>query len=372
MATATIRRRRLALGAVLGLAAAAFTMGAALGDGEGDEQARSAASGLSAAELAGGRIVVGFDGSTAPASVRRMIRAGRVAGVILFADNLPSRASARRLVRGLQNIPRPAGLLDPLLVMTDQEGGLVKRLGGAPAVSAREMGARGPAYGRRQGARTARNLRDVGVNVNLAPVLDVGRPGGTIEETNRAFGRTAAGVAATAVPFALAMEGAGVAATAKHFPGMGAARLNTDFAVERIDLSRRDLRRVDEAPYEAFVEGGGALVMMATAIYPAFSEKPAAFSRELATDELRGRLGFRGVSLTDALESVAVRDFGGAAKAARAGVRAGVDLLLFTQPGAAARAHAALAASLRDRKLRRADFEPTVDRVLRLRRRLGG
>ena len=347
-------------------------MGAALGDGDGEQRPLGAASRLSAAELAGSRIVVGFEGSTVPASVRRMIRTGRLAGVILFADNLPSRTAARRLVRVLQAVPRPPGLRDPLLVMTDQEGGLVKRLGGAPAVSAREMGERGGAYSRRQGARTARNLRDVGVNVNLAPVLDVARAGGVIAETDRAFGSTAARVDATAIPFARSMQRAGVAATAKHFPGLGAARLNTDFAVQRIDLPRRVIRGYDLRPFGRFVSAGGDLVMMSSAIYPAYSERPAAFSRALATRELRGRLGFRGVSVTDALESVAVRDFGGAAKAARAAVRAGVDLLLFTQPEAGAAAHSALVASLRGRDLSRADFEPSVDRVLRLRRRLGG
>lgn len=357
------------LAAGLGLAAAAFTMGAALGDG--DHQAEtSAAERLTPAQLAGSRIVVGFDGPTTPGPVRRMIRSGQVAGVILFADNLPSRAAARHLTRGLEGIPRPPGLRSPLLVMTDQEGGLVKRLGGAPSASAQEMGARGAAYSRRQGRRAAENLRDVGVNVNLAPVLDVARAGGTIAETDRAFGTSAARVNATAIPFARTMQQAGVAATAKHFPGMGAARLNTDFAVQRINLSKRVLRGYDERPFGRFAAAGGDLVMLATAIYPAFSDRPAAFSRQIATQELRGRLGFDGVSITDALDSVAVRDFGGAPRAALAGVRAGTDLLLFTQPGAAAQAHSALLGALRSGRLRRNALEPGVNRVLRLRRGL--
>ena len=124
-----------------------------------------------------------------------MIRDGRVAGVILFAANLPSRASGRRLIAELQSIHRPAGLRDPLLIMVDQEGGLVKRIDGAPAVSAAQMGARGSGFSSEQGRRTAANLRDVGVNVDLAPVLDVARPGGDIAETERGFGSTPARVA---------------------------------------------------------------------------------------------------------------------------------------------------------------------------------
>jgi beta-N-acetylhexosaminidase len=348
----------------------AFALGASLGDGTHPEP--SPAERLSLERLAGQRIVVGFEGARAPAAVRRMIRAGRVAGVILFAGNFPDRASGRRLIRALQAIPRPPGLGAPLLTMVDQEGGLVKRLGGAPTASAREMGERGAGFSHRQGRRTAANLRAVGANVDLAPVLDVARPGGTIAETDRGFGATPEGVAATAVPFAEGLRQGGVAATAKHFPGLGAAGVNTDFAVQRVALSRAELRRVDEAPYRDFVGAGGEMVMLSLAIYPAFSPRPAAFARQIAGAELRGRLGFQGVSITDALNAAAARDFGGPAKSGPAAARAGVDLLLFTDHRAAARAQRALLRHLRSGSLARAGAVASADRVLRLRRRLGG
>lgn len=370
MRTMAVKRRRRIAAAVCVLAAGAFAFGVALG--EDGEPAPGPASQLGAEQLAGQRIVVGFAGAEPPSTVRRMIREGRVAGVILFSDNLPSRAAGRRLIRGLQAIPRSPGLRDPLLVMIDQEGGLVKRLGGAPAASARRMGARGAGFSREQGRRTALNLREVGVNVNLAPVLDVARPGGTIAETDRAFGSTVRWVAVTAVPFAESMQSGGVATAAKHFPGLGAARLNPDFAAERIDLPAAALRRVDEAPYRRFIASGGELVMLSTAIYPAFSQRPAAFARPIATGELRDRLGFEGVSITDALESVAVRDFGGPARAGLAAAEAGVDLLLFTEHEAGARAQRALARHLRSRRLDRPAFEESVERVLALRDGLGG
>jgi beta-N-acetylhexosaminidase len=365
---ATIRRRRMAAGAVCGLAAGAFAFGATLGDGSAPQP--SAASQLTASQLVGQRIVLGFQGAQPPVAVERMIRAGHVAGVILFADNLPGRAVGRRLIRRLQAIPRPPGLSDPLLAMIDQEGGLVKRIDGAPTASARTMGARGAAFSRAQGRRAAANLRNLGVNVDLAPVLDVARTGGTIAETERGFGSTATTVAAAAVPFAAALQAGGVAATAKHFPGLGSARLNTDDAVQRIGLSRPVLRAVDEAPYRAFVAAGGELVMLSTAIYPAFSSEPAAFSRAIATVELRQRLGFDGVSITDALDTVAVRAFGGTAKVARAAAEAGVDLLLYVEADEAARARRALLRALRRGNLSRAAFEESASRVLRLRHRL--
>ena len=301
-----------------------------------------------------------------------MIRAGEVAGVVLFADNLPGRGAGRRLIRRLQAIRRPPGLREPLLAMTDQEGGLVKRIGGAPTVSAHAMGARGAAFSANQGRRAAVDLHDLGVNVDLAPVLDVARPGGTIAETDRGFGLTAAAVSATAIPFAAALQGSGVAATGKHFPGLGSARLNTDDAVQRIDLAKARLREVDEAPYRRFAEVGGDVVMLSTAIYPALSPRPAAFARPLATGELRSRLGFEGVSITDALDTAAVRAFGGPAKVARAAAGAGTDLLLYTDPAEAAKAQRALLHALRAGTLSRSSFEESVRRVLSLRSRLSG
>jgi beta-N-acetylhexosaminidase len=368
MERAKARRRWVAAATLAALAAAAFALGARLGDSSPPRL--EAAATLPSAQLTGERILAGFDGTEIPPELEGAVRGGRLAGVVLFADNLPNRAAGRRLVARLQAIRRPRALRDPLLVMVDQEGGLVKRIGGAPSVSARRMGVRGGAFSRAQGRLTAANLRQVGVNVDLAPVLDVARPGGTIADAERGFGSTAGRVAATAVPFAAGLQEGGVAATAKHFPGLGAAAGNTDFAVQRIALSAQVLRRVDEAPYRTFVAAGGDLAMLSTAIYPALSPRPAAFSRRVATGELRTRLGFEGVSLTDALDTVAVRAFGGPARAGVAAVEAGADLLLFTALAPAERARRALAAKLRAGALDRAELERSAQRVLDLRRRL--
>lgn len=355
----------MAGGALSCLAVAAFVFGATLGNEPSPTP--GVAETLPAKLLAGERIVVGLSGTSVSPRLREAIHEGRVAGVVLFAGNFPSRADGRRLIAQLQATPRPPKLHRPLLVMVDQEGGEVKRLSGAPTASAREMGARGAAFSAEQGRRTAVNLRDVGVNVDLAPVLDIGRPGGVIAETERSFGATAARVSATAIPFARALQGGGIAATGKHFPGFGGATENTDFSVERIDLSKRELRTIDEKPYAAFVAAGGKVVMLSTAIYPAFSGDPAAFTRSIATGELRDRLGFDGVTITDALETPAVEHFGSTAKAAVAGARAGADLLLYTHLDAAETAWRALLAKLRSGALDRDQFEAAAERVLDLR-----
>ncbi len=290
-----------------------------------------------------------------------------MAGVVLYAENLPSRADARRLIAALQGIRRPAGMRDPLLILVDQEGGLVKRIDGAPFHSAEEIGARGASFARREGRRTGRNLRGVGVNVDIAPVLDVPRPGSPIADTYRGYGTTAARVSAVGVAFAEGLQQAGVAATAKHFPGLGAARDDTDTEVSRIGLSRTRLRSVDEIPYRGYAAAGGETVMVGAAVYPAFSPQPAAFSRALVSGELRHRLGYRGVVMTDALDTVSVAAFGDPAATGLAAVRAGCDLLLFTEPGPAEQARRALAEKLGAGSLDAGAFEAAAQRVLDLR-----
>jgi beta-N-acetylhexosaminidase len=364
-----INRRRGLI--VLAAAAIAATLGiaGALDDGGSTKDGFDAAD-LPLSRLAGQRIVTGFRGEDPPPAVRAMIRRGELAGVVLFSPNFDDRAGARRLIRRLQRIPRPRGLRDPLLVMVDQEGGEVKRLPGPPSASAAQIGSRGAGFSRREGERTGHYLAGTGFNVDLAPVLDVGRPGGAISEEGRSFGSSPAVVSETGTAFAAGLLDGGVAATAKHFPGLGAAEVNTDFGVEQIDISKAELRGVDQAPFAAFDDAGGQLVMMSTAIYPAFSARPAVFSSALATGELRGRLGFRGVSISDALQSAAAQAFGGPARVARAAARAGTDLLLFTDYRQAAGAGAALRHGIRAGVLSRVAFESSVQRVLDLRAQL--
>jgi beta-N-acetylhexosaminidase len=318
-------------------------------------------------ELAGTRVITGFSGHHPPKQLRRMISAGQVGGVILFDGNVGSASSVRRLTSELQAIPRPALMPQPLLITVDQEGGLVRRLPGPPKPSAQSIGARGAAFAERIGKATGESLRSMGVNVDLAPVLDLGRPGRAIEGEGRTFARTPAGVSEIGVGFARGLAAGGVAATAKHFPGLGAARINTDNAVQKIRLPAAKLRSADERPYTGFIQSGGAMVMLSTAIYPALSGKPAALSRAVATGELRDRLGFQGVSITDALGSVSARAVGGPAKTALAAARAGTDVVLFTDLGGAARAQRALARGLGDGSLERTQFGASASRVLALR-----
>jgi beta-N-acetylhexosaminidase len=317
--------------------------------------------------LIGERLVVGFYGRSAPSSLLAMVHRGDVGGVIVFSRNIASRSALRALVARLQ-AARPAGD-PPLIVSIDQEGGLVSRLPGAPTMSPAQIGARGSAaVAEAQGRATARNLRGAGVNVDLAPLLDVARRGSIMATTARSYGSNPQLVARMGLAFIRGLAGGGVAATAKHFPGLGDARTNEDTQINKIDLSRATLRRIDEAPFRAAAQAQIPLVMVSTARYPALGRRPAIFAPKIAIGELRGYVGFRGVSMTDDLDTPAAERFGSAGARALASVEAGDDLLLFAQSTAdATAARRALLAAVRSGAISTAALRESAARITALR-----
>lgn len=340
--------------------------------GVGSVHPGSAAGNLGAGQLAGQRVITGFSGYQPRPDLLRRIGRGKVGGVILFGHNVRSRRQVARVVRRLQRVRRPATLDEPLLVMVDQEGGPVRRIPGPPRRSAASIGATARVSAARRAGRAAgRNLRGVGVNVNLAPVTDVARAGSAMERERRSYGRRTRKVARFASAFAGGLRRAGVLAAAKHFPGFGAARANTDFSRVTIHAPRKRLRAVDEHPYTALFRRGVRLVMLSTAIYPALEPGiPAAFSRRIARRELRGRLGFRGVSMTDALGTPATAPFGEPAEVGVRAARAGVDLMLYSSYPTAKAAARTLARAIRRGRVNRARAERSVGRILAVRRSL--
>ena len=179
---------------------------------------------LSNRQLAGSRIVCGFDGTRAPQSLLGAVSDGEIGGVIYFDDNVRSRSQLAQLSAAIQAAPRPAELSAPVLVSIDQEGGQVKRLPGAPSASAEAMGRRGAASSGQQGAATGASLKGVGVNVDLAPVLDVARPSGFIADQDRAFGSKPGRVASAGVAFAEGLPGSWRRRDRQAFPGAGLDR----------------------------------------------------------------------------------------------------------------------------------------------------
>jgi beta-N-acetylhexosaminidase len=311
-------------------------------------------------------MVYAYSGATPPAALVRRIARGEAAGVVLFARNVAGVAAVRRQVARLQAIRRPEAVDAPLLVMVDQEGGPVRRLPGPPAASAAQT--RTAAEARANGRAAGRLLRAAGVNVDFAPVVDVARPGAALEGEGRTYGRDAQTVAQRAGAFAEGLSAAGVEPVLKHFPGFGAATINTDDGVARVDLPLATLRRVDGAPYARL---DPRAVMVSTAVYPRVDPRPAAFSRRWVSDELRRRLDFDGVVVTDDLQAPAVSRFGSPSQLAFFALRAGVDLPLFAQTyEAAARAAEGLQQAVRSGALPRSQLDAGAHRILRWRHTL--
>jgi beta-N-acetylhexosaminidase len=332
---------------------------------------------LSDAQLAGQRVIYSYPGLTPPPALLRAIRRGQAAGVIFFAGNISSPAQLAAVSRRLQRAD--AGRRDPvrapLLLMVDQEGGIVRRLPGPPDLSEKQIGqAADPAVqARLAGAGAAAALRQAGLNVNLAPVLDIYRAAGNfIDQYGRSYSRHRRQVARLGADFVRAQQRGGVAAATKHFPGLGAASRHQDTDLRPVTLKVRasTLRRVDEWPYRAAIAARIRLVMMSWAVYPALDPyRPAGLSPLVVQGELRQRLGFQGVTITDALEAGALRRDGTIARRGQLAALAGMDLLLCSghSVGEGERAAAGLARAYRDGLLSRASGEAAVTRIASLR-----
>ena len=338
-----------------------------------------ALAGLSDQQLAGQRVIYGYHGRTPPASLLTKIRHGEAAGVIFFSGNISSPAQIRAVINELQQANSHSPVRAPLLMLTDQEGGSVSRLPGAPVLSEKQIGqsSAGLARARQAGTSAGQNLRGAGLNVNLAPVLDVyGNPGDFIDQFQRSYSSSPSTVARLGSAFITAQQNVGVAATAKHFPGLGPAATaqNTDLRPVTLPATLRSLRAVDEAPYPAAIAAGVRLVMVSWAIYPALdAHLPAGLSSTIVHNELRQRLGFSGVTVTDALDAGALAAFGTIPARAVLAAAAGMDLLLFSGPNVTEGISGlnGLTSALRSGKLGRTAFLASVNRVMALRASLG-
>ncbi len=318
---------------------------------------------LTLRQAIGQRMVFAYSGTRPPAALRRRIARGEAAGVILFSRNIRGVAGLRAQIARLQRIKRPAAVDAPLLVMIDQEGGNVRRLPGPPATGAAATPS--SAAARANGRDAGRLLRSAGVNVDLAPVVDVARADRALANEGRTYDDDAPGVIAKAGAFADGLRAGGVEPVLKHFPGFGAASINTDNGAAHIDLSLAQLRAIDLQPY-AKIETRA--VMLSTAVYPRVDPRPAAFSPRWVGDELRGRLKFTGVAMTDDLQTPAVAKYGSPAQLAFFTMKAGVDLPLFAKDyETGARAAAGLERAVRSGALTRARLDAGARRVLRWR-----
>jgi len=293
------------------------------------EHAASAAPAPSVRELVGQRFVVAMEGSSPSPSLLARIRRGEVGGIILFGANIESRTQVARSIAALQRAARTSRR-PSLLIATDQEGGAIRRVPWAgPTLTTSELGRLSPGRIQEEARAAGQQLRSVGINVDLAPVVDVPVAGSFMALERRTFARDASRVAAAATAFARGLESARVAAALKHFPGIGRATRNTDRTAVSLAATRGELLGSDLVPFRRAIAAGVPLVMISNATYPAFDAKPAPWSPRIQA-LLRSTLGFKGVTITDSLDGAAAsrsRTIDGVASLA---AQAGIDLLLLT------------------------------------------
>jgi beta-N-acetylhexosaminidase len=307
-----------------------------------------------------GSVVVSALASAPKESYLAHVRNGDIGGVIL-TQHWSSSAAMLAVTRQVKAAACAGGA--PLLVAVDQEGGAIRRLPWAePAASARELGGTSTAHIATEGRATAAALRRAGVDIDLAPVTDTQlSPRSFLGD--RTFSSDPTVVARAAAAFVSGVQSGHVAATAKHFPGLGAATENTDDHAVSI-------RRVRLQPFRSAIGAGVQLVMVSNATYPLLdpSGLPAVFSAKIVTGLLRGQLGFDGVVVTDALDAPTPA---ATPHAPARAIAAGVDLLLYTSATAARAGYLSLLADAQASPKLRQQLTAAAARVEKLKQWLG-
>ncbi len=316
-------------------------------------------------ELIGARLAVGFSGTEATDALIACLRRIHAQSLVVFSRNFTSPEQFVRLVQRLET-----ALEQRLLVMVDHEGGRVTRFssGVTRFPDATTMGrTQRPEDVERQGATEAEELKRLHVSANLSPCVDVFVEGSDPVIGDRSYGSDAARVAAFGVARIRGLQSHGVAACAKHFPGLGAVQRDPHKVLPTIPLDWAAMRATHLPPFEAAIKAGVAMVMSSHVCYPALGDPlglPATFSPRLIRELLRGAMKFPGVIATDDLEMGALRTLGTMGEAAVRATEAGHDLLLICSDlRLAEEAAAALRLAYRSGRLAQHELEESASRV---------
>jgi len=318
-------------------------------------------------KLAGQRLMAGFEGKDFDRDLQGLIADLRVGGLILFKRNVESPQQLADLCRSAQDWARECGL-PPLFVAIDQEGGQVARLGppftqfpGNPAM-------RDVPHAARFARITAAELAAVGINMNLAPVLDAVPRGSDSIMAQRAFGADAQWVARLGAAVIAELQTRGVMAVAKHFPGIGRTRLDSHIDLPFLDADLGSLQDYDLIPFRAAIQQQVAAVMLSHTLYRQLDPQwPASLSKSIARDLLRKRMGFKGVVLTDDLEMGAITRHYGLNAAIRQLLRADIDVALICRSAEKLRqAHALMVRKIGQSEERRSRAEAAAGRIMAL------
>jgi len=305
--------------------------------------------------IAAGSVVLGVLGSDA--ELTRRVLARRPAGVIVFRHHLADDGRAVRAAIARGPAPRP-------FLLVDQEGGVVRRFAALGPLSAPALGGGSPAATRRSFRQAGRELRGRGIALNLAPVADAARAWSFM--ASRSYGGNAAWAGQHVAAAVRGLRDGGVTGCLKHYPGLGAVRINTDHGPGTDARSRRQVRR-DEAAFRAGIRAGARCVMVSNAVTPTLCTRPAVLCRSTYT-RLRA-LGFRGAIITDSLNAGALRAYGRPDRLAVRALALGADAALLTGPGSTLDSIVAVERALRDGTLMRTKVAMSATRVRGLRLR---
>ncbi|MFE3447307.1 beta-N-acetylhexosaminidase [Nonomuraea sp. NPDC059194] len=306
-------------------------------------------------------------GASTPAKVIAKYHLG---GVILFPENIKSVSQVVSFTNGLQQASNGV----PLLIGTDQENGLVSRMSalvtdlpGASVIGA----TRDTKLARKAAEATGAELKALGVNLDFAPVADVNIDPRNPVIGKRAFGSDPARVAQMVAASVKGFHDAGVAATAKHFPGHGDTRTDSHTGLPVIKHTKKQWATLDAPPFKAAIGAGVDAIMSAHIVMPKLdsSGDPATLSKPILTGLLREKLGFDGVISTDALNMAGVRKKYDDGEVAVRAVLAGADLLLM--PPSLPKAHSAVLAAVKSGRISKQRLDQSVTRLLKLREKRG-
>jgi beta-N-acetylhexosaminidase len=320
------------------------------------------------ADLVGERLMIGLAGPSLRDDEVALFRETRAGGLILYRRNFESPAQLRTLLTGLEE-----ALGRRLLVATDHEGGRIVMLGAGTTIFPDNLavGTAGEeAFAARQGILEARELRRLGVDLNLGPVLDVLTDAYSPNIGIRSYGKDPGVVARYGVARIRGMQRGGLASCPKHFPGKGHSPLDAHLRLPRIDSSWDEMEAVHLPPFREAIAAGVPCLMTSHPVYPKLdpSNVPATFSRVIVEEYLRGRLAFGGVIVSDDLEMGAVAESCPIDEAAVRAASAGHDLLLVCHTAVAQRrAAAALVEAYRGGRLPVRQLEAAAERVRGLR-----
>ncbi|WP_435156896.1 beta-N-acetylhexosaminidase [Haladaptatus sp. DFWS20] len=331
----------------------------------------STISSLSLDAKVGQLFIAGFDGTTPTAEIEELVAERRLGGVIYFSRNVESPNQLQELSRTLQAFVPDDG--PPLLVSVDQEGGRVARLSwGTEQPSAMAFGAADdPELATQAGEAVGGELRSLGIDVNLAPVLDVNNNPDNPVIGVRSFGENPGRVAELGTAFADGLQSAGVVACGKHFPGHGDTAVDSHRDLPILDHDRDRLDRVELRPFRRAIDAGIDAIMTTHVAFPtvADDERPATIAPRVVTGLLREELGFEGLVFTDCMEMDAIADGVGTVEGCVQAVEAGCDQICVSHTPTKQRAAIdAVVDAVESGRISESRIDRSVRRILRAKR----